>query len=368
MPGTDLALIAPKTLEHFGGEQRLDLIRQTVALGTSPEEFALFLAVAENLGLDPLARQIYAIMRWNGRLRREVMTVQVSIDGFRAFADQHPAYAGSDRPVFEWRDGPNGPVLDAAVVTVHKLMPDGRIVDYVGVAYWDEYVDEKSPMWAKMPRTMLAKCAEAQALRKGFPKQLSGVYTNDEMMQADQDADPWRGYRAQLWERWRALPETDGKAAVRAKGIDPRKCDPDQLAVFAADIQPLEDDIPADGELLDEDPVAPAATTPGDAAASPGNISAGAETSSAVTEQEAPPAADRTPSTAPAGPPPTQTEMDRMTRYAADRKRKAEQADQLRSTPTGPATRPPRTVSARADAEAEAENFAGLADAEDHTR
>lgn len=351
MPGTDLALITPATLAHYGGEQRLDLIRQTVARGTSPEEFALFLAIAENLGLDPLARQIYAIMRYSKRAGRDQMTVQVSIDGFRAFADQHPAYAGSDRPVFEYDDRGR---LDAAVVTVHKLMPDGRVVDFVGVAYWAEYADDKSSMWDRMPRTMLAKCAEAQALRKGFPKQLSGVYTNDEMMQADADADPWQGYRAELLRRWRALPETPGKADVRAQGIDPRSCHPDQLAVLDAAMRDLEDDEPVDGELVDDDLVAPAATTPGPAtAAGPGNHSAGAGSPPANHESEAAPAGDGTPSPAPAGPPPN---VDRMTRYAADMKRKAEARDamdaDLQSSRSGPARRPARTVSARADEEA----------------
>jgi hypothetical protein len=64
----------------------------------------------------------------------------------------------------------------------------------VGVAYWAEYVQttrdkqtgktRPTAMWSRMPHVMLAKVAEAIALRKAFPEDMAGLYTNDEMAQA----------------------------------------------------------------------------------------------------------------------------------------------------------------------------------------
>ena len=160
---------------------QITLIKSQIAVDATDDELKLFLHVANKSGLDPLARQIYFIKR-GGK-----MTIMTAIDGFRAIADRTGQYIGSSDPIFE----DNGSIPAKATVTVNKVV-SGVVGNFTATARWDEYYPGKSQgfMWDKMPHTMLGKCAEALALRKAFPAQLSGLYTGDEMDQAQNDGKP----------------------------------------------------------------------------------------------------------------------------------------------------------------------------------
>ena len=188
--GQDLAVRERKENEAIAKVTKLSpeiirLVKDTVARGATTEELQLFLYTAERRGLDPLARQIYFTKRWSTQLGREVMTIITSIDGFRAIAERSGKYAGQDEPVFE-EDGNSRYPRKATVTVYRRDTPHGERYPIRASAYWDEYLpDEKHDfLWKKMPHVMLAKVAEAQALRKAFPEDLSGLYTQEEMVQS----------------------------------------------------------------------------------------------------------------------------------------------------------------------------------------
>lgn len=155
------------------------LIRQINPQATAPDLEVFFYQCART-GLDPIAKQIYLIYR-AGR-----MVIQTGIDGFRVTAARSGLMAGSDDPVFA--DDKDGRPI-SATVTVYRIASDGERYGYSATARWSEYApadldDSSAFMWRKMEHTMIAKCAESLALRKAFPAELSGLYTDVEMAQA----------------------------------------------------------------------------------------------------------------------------------------------------------------------------------------
>lgn len=170
-------------------DEKIELIKRTVAKGATDDELALFLHQAQKTGLDPLAKQIY-FQKYNTK-NGPVMAIITGIDGYRLVADRTNRYAGSSDA--EYGETKSDKYYDTkfyyptwARVTVRKFVK-GVVCEFSASASWYEYYpgDKKGAMWRKMPRVMLAKCAEALALRKAFPADLSGVYTRDEMDQAD---------------------------------------------------------------------------------------------------------------------------------------------------------------------------------------
>jgi len=177
----------------------LMVVREVLAPDLTLAELRLFAMVADRSGLDPFARQIFAVKRRSGGVYR--VTFQTGIDGYRSIAARTGEYDGQDEPTYsadcscERLPKPH-PV--SSTVRVHRK---GMSHPVAATAFWHEYVPEAGQsgngdqMWRKMPHVMIAKVAEALALRKAFPwdpnRQTgigSDVYTTDEMAQADAPA------------------------------------------------------------------------------------------------------------------------------------------------------------------------------------
>jgi phage recombination protein Bet len=172
-------------------DTQIATLKRTIAKEVPDPEFRLFLDFCKFSGLNPALRQVYPIMR-GGK-----MTIQTGIDGFRVLAERSGKYEGQDGPYW---CGPDGVWVDvwlkseppaAAKVGIYKK---GFQTPLWRVALWSNFAPQPpSQMWQKMGAHMLAKVAEAQALRAAFPSLMSGIYGKEEMDQADEEIHPYTG-------------------------------------------------------------------------------------------------------------------------------------------------------------------------------
>lgn len=176
-------------------DQQVAALRQLGLDKATDGDLAIFFHQSQRTGLDPFARQIYMIARSDSQTRSEKFTIQTGIDGLRLVARRAADQRGE---TLEFDDtlwcGPDGHWADvwlkpeppaAAKAAVRR---NGARAS--AVALFREYAGTKKDggltrMWATKGALMIAKCAEALALRKAFPQDLSGIYSSDEMAAAD---------------------------------------------------------------------------------------------------------------------------------------------------------------------------------------
>lgn len=214
--------------------RQLALVKTTIAKDCNAEEFNLFTEVARGKGLDPFLGQIIPMIFSKADAAKRKMTIIITRDGQRVIAQRCGDYRPASKPpTYETDDALKGVTNPKGIVsaTVYLWKQDQKSGDWyevAGQAEWDEFapitkgsddfewVDtgetwpdtgkpkmKKKPIgevrekldtsgnWAKQPKLMIAKCAEMQALRAGWPAQFSGLYDEAEMSKAvvsDRDA------------------------------------------------------------------------------------------------------------------------------------------------------------------------------------
>jgi phage recombination protein Bet len=253
-PNSRKVKIMSTALINFDQEE-IQLVKSQIAPGATDGQLALFIQVCKQTGLNPFARQIYAVFRneWVDGKTEKRMTIQTSIDGYRLLAQRSGEYAGQEGPW--WYDDKKREWVDlwleeyppaAAKVGV---MRKGFVQPIYAVASFKSYAARKkdgslTTMWVKIPEVMIAKVAESLALRRAFPAELSGIYTDAEMEQADTTAQT-----VAVATQVRPQTEEDKKKARlnnlfkagKAKGLFLSK---DEMAEYCTDV--LQTEITAD--------------------------------------------------------------------------------------------------------------------------
>jgi phage recombination protein Bet len=156
-----------------------EVIRSVIFPDSTDAELDFFIYYCQTRGVHPVSKLIHPVKR-QGKL-----SLQSSIDYLRSESEDAGDYLGMKQPVFEYNvDG----TLDSATVTVLRQI-NGQPVEFTATAYFEEYkpAPPNDFMWKKMPKHMIAKCAEALARRMAWPKKLGQLYVPEEMQQADVD-------------------------------------------------------------------------------------------------------------------------------------------------------------------------------------
>ena len=183
----------------LASDKDVQLVKRTVAQDLTPAELDLFIHMCRQWRLDPLRRQIYAHVykrkKKDGKNWIETRSVVyvTGIDGYRSIADRTGNYRPGQRSTTTSDDARNPTTnpqgIVSATASVWKFAHN-EWHEFSETVYWDEFAplkeawasdeagDKKptgvfnldtSGQWGRMGRVMLQKCAEAQALRRGWP-------------------------------------------------------------------------------------------------------------------------------------------------------------------------------------------------------
>lgn len=170
----------------------LGVLRNSLYPGAADDSIKLVISYCKASQLDPMQKPVHIVPIWDNNARQMRDVVMPGIGLYRTQAARSGQYAGVTEPEFgedvtENLDGTSVTYPKWCRVTVRRLMATGQIVEFSANERWKEnYATKKkdttapNAIWQRRPYAQLAKCAEAQALRKAFPE-FGAQPTADEM-------------------------------------------------------------------------------------------------------------------------------------------------------------------------------------------
>lgn len=179
----------------FKSTEMINTLKNTVASGLNEYEFLMFVEHCKATGLNPFKKEVWAIKtkpykNKNGETVEGKVQIMTGIGGFHRIANDKAEYDGFETGLIDINGGfvpQSYPKLDFIGGWCRVYRKDRRI-PIEGVAMLEEYDKSKTEnyypdkgIWRIMKRAMIQKCAESIALRKAFPQELNGLYTQEEM-------------------------------------------------------------------------------------------------------------------------------------------------------------------------------------------
>ena len=146
--------------------EKRSLLARTVCKGLSQDEVEVFVHLCERHGLDPFAKEIWAVAYQGG-----APAFFVSRDGYNALAHRSGQFDGMHSTTTD--DDKGFPVSATAEVWRKDMSHSFRFT-----AKMKEY-QQRSPIWSRYPSAMLIKVAESMALKRAFSA--SGLVSIDEV-------------------------------------------------------------------------------------------------------------------------------------------------------------------------------------------
>ncbi|TXH59046.1 MAG: phage recombination protein Bet [Desulfurellales bacterium] len=179
-------------------DEQFALLTNSLYPGASRDAIAQVISYCWSLKLDPMTKPVHIVPMWDSKDRCSYDVIMPGVGLYRTIAARTRQYAGMSEPVF-------GPTLKRTIgnveieypewcsITVYRQLDSGYVAEFPAVERWVENYAikggkdrDQSPnaMWSKRVFGQLAKCAEAQALRKAFPE-VGAAPTMEEMQGRD---------------------------------------------------------------------------------------------------------------------------------------------------------------------------------------